>query len=113
MVRSMNAAATSPESDVTVSLEEARAQLAAAHAQIAEREAERKRLKETLERLWFELALLKRRMFIAKAERVDTTQEVSIYRGAGQNSGAKPRRAPIMTGAGTADRGVAGSTDSV
>ena len=43
-------------------------------AQIAELTKERDHLRASHERLRFELELLKRRMFVAKSERVDTAQ---------------------------------------
>jgi len=52
----------------------AAAQAAAASQRIAELEKERDLLRASHEQLRLELELLKRRMFVAKAERVDTTQ---------------------------------------
>lgn len=51
-----------------------RAALAAAEAQLAKVTEERDLLRASHERLRFELELLKRRIFVAKAERVDTAQ---------------------------------------
>jgi len=51
-----------------------RAALAAERARVAELTAERDHLRASHERLRLELELLKRRIFVAKAERVDTTQ---------------------------------------
>ena len=50
------------------------AELAAERARVAELTAERDHLRASHERLRLELELLKRRIFVAKAERVDTTQ---------------------------------------
>ncbi len=50
------------------------AELAAERAARASAEEERDRLRSSHERLRLELELLKRRLFVAKAERVDTTQ---------------------------------------
>ncbi len=70
----MNAVPLTPASKDAPSIEALAAELAAAREQIARLEADRQRLREALERLWLEIALLKRRIFVAKAERVDTTQ---------------------------------------
>jgi transposase len=61
--------ASTPTQSATETLE-----LEAARAKIAELEGENARLWRSYELLKEELALIKRRMFIAKAERVDTTQ---------------------------------------
>ena len=50
------------------------ADLAARNARLAQIEAERDRLRRAYEQVLEELLLVKRRLFIAKAERVDTTQ---------------------------------------
>lgn len=53
---------------------ELEAQLAAANRRVVDLERERDLLRESHEQLRLELQLLKRRIFVAKAERVDTTQ---------------------------------------
>ena len=50
------------------------AELAAERARVAELTAERDHLRASHERLRLELELLKRRIFVAKAERIDTAQ---------------------------------------
>jgi transposase len=49
-------------------------ELSGAAARIVEIEHERDELRAAYDRLWIELELMRRRIFIAKAERVDTTQ---------------------------------------
>jgi len=49
-------------------------QLLSAQDQIAQLEQQQAKLRSAYERLWQELELLKRRLFVAKAERVDTRQ---------------------------------------
>jgi len=61
-----------PTADAKVALLEA--ELAAERARVAELIAERDHLRASHERLRYELELLKRRIFVAKAERVDTAQ---------------------------------------
>ncbi len=56
------------------SLEQALAALAAERERVAELTLERDHLRLSHERLRLELELLKRRIFIAKAERIDTRQ---------------------------------------
>src|SRR5438270_8893303 len=51
-----------------------RAALAQERARVAELTHERDRLRDSHERLRLELELLRRRIFVAKAERVDTAQ---------------------------------------
>jgi transposase len=51
-----------------------RAQLAAAQARVVDLERERDQLRASYERLRLELELMRRRIFVAKAERVDTAQ---------------------------------------
>lgn len=50
------------------------AELTASRERVAALERERDLLRQAHEQLWLELQLLKRRIFMAKAERVDTTQ---------------------------------------
>jgi transposase len=49
-------------------------ELAGARARIVEVERERDALRAAYDRLWLEVELMRRRLFIAKAERIDTTQ---------------------------------------
>jgi hypothetical protein len=49
-------------------------ELATAHARVVELERERDELRAAYDRLWLEVELMRRRIFIAKAERADTTQ---------------------------------------
>jgi transposase len=75
MTRIVDARATgAAEAPMPESVSELQALLAARTARIAELEQERDRLRASHERLRQELELFKRRLFIAKAERVDTTQ---------------------------------------
>jgi transposase len=68
-------AATAPISaDPSTRIAELEAMLAASQAQVARLEAERDALRAAHERLRQELELLRRRIFVAKAERVDTEQ---------------------------------------
>lgn len=60
--------------ELEAQLSSARQQLSSAQQQIARLEADRAKLKAAYENLWHELALLKRRLFVAKAERVDARQ---------------------------------------
>ena len=69
-----DAAAHSDVSALQSSLEEMARQLAAARAEVERVSAERDRLRAAYERATVELELLKRRIFVAKAERVDTAQ---------------------------------------
>ena len=50
------------------------ARIAVLEARIAELVRERDELRSAYDRLWLEVELMRRRIFIAKAERVDTTQ---------------------------------------
>jgi transposase len=54
--------------------DEAAARVAALEARIAELVRERDELRAAYDRLWLEVELMRRRIFIAKAERVDTVQ---------------------------------------
>jgi transposase len=49
-------------------------ELAGARARIVEVERERDALRAAYDRLWLEVELMRRRLFVAKAERIDTTQ---------------------------------------
>ena len=69
-----NAATHADISALQASLEETTRQLAAARAEVARVTAERDRLRDAYQRATVELELLKRRIFVAKAERVDTAQ---------------------------------------
>ena len=60
--------------ELETALSSTRAALGASHDKIAELTRERDRLREAHERTRLELELLKRRLFVAKAERVDTAQ---------------------------------------
>jgi len=51
-----------------------RAALAGAHSQIAELTRKHDELRAAYDRLWVEVELMRRRLFVAKAERVDTKQ---------------------------------------
>ena len=66
-------APTSPERPIA-SFEEALAALSAEREKVAVLTRERDNLRAAYERLLVELELLRRRIFIAKAERVDTRQ---------------------------------------
>jgi len=57
-----------------IALAASRAELAAERERVARLTAERDQLRASHERLRLELELLKRRIFLAKAERIDTTQ---------------------------------------
>jgi transposase len=64
----------SAATDAAAKIAELEAALGASHSKIAELERERDRLRAAYERTRLELELLKRRLFVAKAERVDTAQ---------------------------------------
>jgi hypothetical protein len=65
---------TSPSADPVARIAELEAQLAAERELRAKVEAERDRLREAYEALKLEVELARRRLIIAKAERMDTTQ---------------------------------------
>ena len=65
----------------TTTTDEAAARIVALESAIAERDAritelerERDALRAAYDRLWLEVELMRRRLFVAKAERIDTTQ---------------------------------------
>jgi len=62
------------DADSSTSTTEAAARIAALESALAEVRRERDELRAAYDRLWLEVELMRRRMFIAKAERVDTTQ---------------------------------------
>lgn len=62
------------ESAESSSVEALQSELVVARKRIADLESERDRLKASFEQLWLEVELLKKRITVAKAERVDTTQ---------------------------------------
>ena len=62
------------QADQTVRIEQLEALLAVSQARVAELERERDKLRDAYKRLQLELALLQRRIYVAKAERVDTAQ---------------------------------------
>lgn len=67
-------ASASAATEAATRIAELEAALSASQEKVAELERERDRLREAHERTRLELELLKRRMFVAKAERVDTAQ---------------------------------------
>lgn len=77
-------------------LDTERAALAAERARVAELEKERDLLRSSRDRLLQELELLRRRIFVAKAERVDTTQLdmdfVAILKQLDEASGTTPEK---------------------
>jgi transposase len=69
------------DSSTTSTTDDAAARIAALEARVAELQRERDEvvrgrdgLRAAYERRWLEVELMRRRIFIAKAERVDTTQ---------------------------------------
>jgi transposase len=54
--------------------DDAAARIAALEARVAELVRERDELRAAYDRLWLEVELMRRRIFVAKAERIDTTQ---------------------------------------
>lgn len=60
--------------DAAVRITALESELTAARARIVEIERERDELRAAYDRLWLEVELMRRRIFIAKAERVDTAQ---------------------------------------
>ena len=76
LATSWSALATSQSELATSQSELATSQstLADAHAQIVSLVRERDDLRAAYDRLWIEVELIRRRIFVAKAERIDTTQ---------------------------------------
>jgi len=64
----------SPRDDPATRVAWLESELATARARIAELTRERDELRAAYDRLWVEVELMRRRIFVAKAERVDTTQ---------------------------------------